>query len=68
MQRARVMRLSDTEVVSLGTASGYRPIVSDDAGSTPVRTGIHASPRRIAEYKAGVAVDARGSHWYIIDV
>ena len=67
MQRARVIRLSDTEVVLLGTASDYRLIVGD-AGSTPVRRGIHASPRRIAEYKAGVAVDARGSHWYIIDV
>jgi quercetin dioxygenase-like cupin family protein len=40
MQGARVIRLADTEVVSLGPASNYRPIVGDDAGTTPVRTGI----------------------------
>ena len=40
MQGARVIRLADTEVVSLGPASDYRPIVGDDTGSTPVRTGI----------------------------
>jgi len=130
MQGARVIRLADTDVVPLGTGSEYRPIVGDDAGTTPVRTGIqtcepgykvpahchpymeiihvldgalefwmdgaehetvvlrrgdtieiqpqawhgfrvsgnetarllgtHASPQRIVQYKAGIAVDARG--------
>lgn len=40
MQGARIIRLEDTEVVPLGTGSDYRPIVGDDAGSTPLRTGI----------------------------
>ncbi len=40
MQGARVIRLEDTEVVPLGSGSNYRPIVGDDAGSTPLRTGI----------------------------
>ena len=40
MQGARVIRLADTEVVPLGVGSDYRPIVGDDAGTTPVRTGI----------------------------
>jgi len=130
MPGARFIRLAETEMVSLGPSSNYRPIVGDDAGTTPVRTGIqtclpnyevplhrhpymeiihilegtlefwledaaiatellrpgdtveiqpgvwhgfrvkgnetlrlmgiHASPRRIVEYKAGIAVDARG--------
>jgi mannose-6-phosphate isomerase-like protein (cupin superfamily) len=40
MHGARVIRLADTETISLGPASNYRPIVGDDAGTTPVRTGI----------------------------
>src|SRR5262245_38663686 len=40
MQGARVIRLTDTEVVSFGPASNYRPIVGDETGTTPVRTGI----------------------------
>ncbi len=130
MLGARVIRLTDTEIVSLGPSSNYRPIVGDDLGTTPVRTGIqtclpnyevplhchpymeiihiiegtlefwledainetellcrgdsieiqpsawhafrvkgnetvrllgiHASPRRIVEYKSGIKVDARG--------
>ena len=40
MQGARVIKLVDTEVVQLGAGSDYRLIVGDDAGSTPVRTGI----------------------------
>ncbi len=40
MQGARVIRLLDTQVVSLGPSSQYQPIVGDDAGSTAVRTGI----------------------------
>jgi quercetin dioxygenase-like cupin family protein len=130
MQGARVIKLVDTETVPLGTGSNYRPIVGDDEGTTPVRTGIqtcdpgyevpahchpyieiihvldgafefwmdgaeneavvlrrgdtieiqagawhgfrvmgveaarllgtHVSPRRIVQYKADIAVDARG--------
>ncbi len=40
MQGARVIKLADTEVVQLGAGSDYRLIVGDDAGTTPVRTGI----------------------------
>lgn len=40
MQGARVVRYSDTEIVSFGPSSNYRPIVGDNAGSTPLRTGI----------------------------
>ncbi|MBM3342029.1 MAG: cupin domain-containing protein [Betaproteobacteria bacterium] len=40
MQGARVIRLTQTEVVPFGPTSHYRPIVGDDQGSTPVRTGI----------------------------
>jgi quercetin dioxygenase-like cupin family protein len=40
MQGARVIRLEDTERIALGTGSNYRPIVGDDAGTTPLRTGI----------------------------
>lgn len=40
MQGARVIKLADTEVVPLGAGSEYRPIVGDEAGTTPVRTGI----------------------------
>lgn len=130
MQGARIIKLAETEVVQLGAGSDYRLIVGDDAGTTPVRTGIqtcmpgyevpahchpyieiihvldgalefwmdaapsetvvlrrgdtieiapeawhgfrvngnetarllgtHVSPRRIVQYKTGVAVDARG--------
>ena len=40
MLGARVIRLADTEIVSLGPSSNYRPVVGDGAGTTPVRTGI----------------------------
>ena len=130
MQGARVTRFAGTKAVPIGTGSDYRLIVGDDAGSTPVRTGIqtcepgyevpahchpyleiihvidgalafwmdgaehetevlqrgdtieiqpgawhgfrvnggetarllgiHASPRRIVQYKSGIEVDARG--------
>ena len=36
-------RLDDTERVSFGPLSHYQPIVGDDAGSTPVRTGIQTA-------------------------
>ena len=35
-----VKRLDETEVVKFGPDSFYQPIIGDDAGSTPVRTGI----------------------------
>lgn len=130
MSGARVIRLAEAELVALGPSSNYRQIVGDEAGTTPVRTGIqtclpnyevplhrhpymevihvlegtlafwlgdapddtqllrpgdtveiqpgawhgfrthgnetlrilgiHASPKRIVEYKDGIAVDARG--------
>jgi len=40
MQGARVIKLAETEVVQLGSGSDYRLIVGDDAGTTPIRTGI----------------------------
>jgi quercetin dioxygenase-like cupin family protein len=40
MQGARLIRLDDTETVAMGAGSHYRPIVGDDEGTTPVRTGI----------------------------
>jgi quercetin dioxygenase-like cupin family protein len=40
MQGARVIRIADTGAVPIGTGSDYRLIVGDDAGTTPVRTGI----------------------------
>ena len=40
MQGARVIRLANTEVLPLGAGSIYRPIIGDDEGTTPVRTGI----------------------------
>ena len=47
MHGARVIRLADTETISLGPASNYRPIVGDDAGTTPVRTGDRKFKRPI---------------------
>lgn len=40
MQGARIIKLADTQKVPMGTGSEYRPIVGDDEGSTPIRTGI----------------------------
>lgn len=40
MHGARVIPLAETEVVQLGAGSDYRLIVGDEAGTTPVRTGI----------------------------
>jgi mannose-6-phosphate isomerase-like protein (cupin superfamily) len=39
----KVVRLEETEVVSFGPGATYRPIIGDDAGSTPVRTGVQTS-------------------------
>jgi mannose-6-phosphate isomerase-like protein (cupin superfamily) len=38
-----VVRLEDTEIVKFGPHATYQPIIGDDAGSTPLRTGIQTS-------------------------
>lgn len=38
-----VVRLADTDVVKFGPQAVYQPIIGDDAGSTPLRTGIQTS-------------------------
>ncbi|HET9855734.1 MAG TPA: cupin domain-containing protein [Methylomirabilota bacterium] len=43
MKEITVIRLDETERVSFGPLSHYQPIVGDDAGSTPVRTGIQTA-------------------------
>jgi mannose-6-phosphate isomerase-like protein (cupin superfamily) len=43
MKDITVIRLDDTERVSFGPLSHYQPIVGDDAGSAPVRTGIQTA-------------------------
>src|SRR5215469_5025065 len=43
MSRIEVVRLADTEDVSFGPLAHYQPIIGDDAGSTPIRTGIQTS-------------------------
>jgi mannose-6-phosphate isomerase-like protein (cupin superfamily) len=39
----RVVRLEETEQVSFGPLSHYQPIIGDDAGTTPLRTGIQTA-------------------------
>jgi mannose-6-phosphate isomerase-like protein (cupin superfamily) len=39
----KVVRLDETEVVSFGPGAVYQLILGDDAGSTPIRTGIQTS-------------------------
>lgn len=43
MTEAKVVRLQETEVVSFGPLAHYQPIIGDDEGTTPVRTGIQTS-------------------------
>ena len=43
MTDAKVVRLEDTDVVKFGPDAIYQPIIGDDAGTTPVRTGIQTS-------------------------
>ena len=38
-----VVRLAETEAVKFGPNAVYQPIIGDDAGSTPLRTGIQTS-------------------------
>jgi mannose-6-phosphate isomerase-like protein (cupin superfamily) len=39
----QVVRLEDAPIVSFGPRSTYQPIIGDEEGSTPVRTGIQTS-------------------------
>jgi mannose-6-phosphate isomerase-like protein (cupin superfamily) len=43
MTDPKVVRLADTEMVSFGPLSNYQPIIGDDAGTTPIRTGIQTA-------------------------
>ena len=43
MTDLKVVRLADTETVSFGPLSNYQPIIGDDAGTTPIRTGIQTA-------------------------
>jgi quercetin dioxygenase-like cupin family protein len=43
MKDPQVVRLDETERVSFGPLSYYQPIVGDDEGGTPVRTGIQTA-------------------------
>ena len=38
-----VKRLAESEIVKFGPDAIYQPIIGDDAGTTPVRTGIQTS-------------------------
>jgi mannose-6-phosphate isomerase-like protein (cupin superfamily) len=38
-----VVRLDETPVVKFGADAIYQPIIGDDSGSTPLRTGIQTS-------------------------
>jgi quercetin dioxygenase-like cupin family protein len=38
-----VVRLDETETVKFGANAIYQPIIGDDTGSTPLRTGIQTS-------------------------
>lgn len=39
----QVVRLAETEIVKFGPDAFYQPIIGDDEGSTPIRTGIQTS-------------------------
>jgi len=43
MKEPTVVRLDQTEPVSFGPLSHYQLIIGDDAGTTPVRTGIQTA-------------------------
>jgi quercetin dioxygenase-like cupin family protein len=49
MTEAKVIRLEDTPIVTFGPDSFYQPIIGDDEGTTPIRTGIQtAQPGYVA--------------------
>jgi len=39
----KIIRLEDTAVVPFGPLAHYQPIIGDDEGTTPIRTGIQTS-------------------------
>ena len=43
MSVAKVVKLDETEIVSFGPLAHYQPIIGDEEGTTPVRTGIQTS-------------------------
>jgi uncharacterized cupin superfamily protein len=43
MADPKVVRLDETETVSFGPLSSYQPIIGDEAGTTPIRTGIQTA-------------------------
>jgi mannose-6-phosphate isomerase-like protein (cupin superfamily) len=43
MKEPTVVRLAETERVSFGPLSEYQPIIGDDDGTTPLRTGIQTA-------------------------
>src|SRR5499426_3938310 len=43
MDELKVIRLAETEFVKFGPDAVYQLILGDDAGSTPIRTGIQTS-------------------------
>ena len=49
MRAPKVIRLDEAEIVKFGPDSHYQPILGDEAGSTPIRTGIQtAQPGYVA--------------------
>jgi len=43
MDQLKVVRLDETSTVKFGPDAIYQPIIGDDEGTTPVRTGIQTS-------------------------
>ena len=43
MREPQVVRLDETEIVKFGPDAHYQPILGDEAGTMPVRTGIQTS-------------------------
>jgi mannose-6-phosphate isomerase-like protein (cupin superfamily) len=43
MDELKVIRLGDSETVKFGPDAIYQPILGDDEGTTPIRTGIQTS-------------------------
>jgi quercetin dioxygenase-like cupin family protein len=43
MREAKVVRLEDTAIVKFGSDSFYQPIIGDEEGTTPIRTGIQTA-------------------------
>jgi len=43
MTEVTVVKLEETEIVKFGPDAFYQPILGDEAGSTPIRTGIQTS-------------------------